>query len=321
MRLIIKYDNKCMQDGIGAQALRLLGLYSISKFFRISYFHSPIVDLIEEFSHGTKEESDLQQLIVRVNTFFNFPSIPGIPPNSKTIKVRQLGLKELLFFRIKSLFSKKTIVLDILLPFGITDRFPFLYKCGVRHLRNRHYHLLQKRHFVVAHIRRGYGYLYSDQRYIRPRNLPFSYFNDCIAHVSKKYFEDSEFRLIVHTDLSPNSLKWKPTQKRVLDGLKEVTGNYNAKEIDIEGIRVEDHLQLPEKCQGEFHYCAEFFDTFLDMCSCEILIQGNSALSYLAGLLNENIVIWPARHGHSKYSTWINSESFGLKIRDDLIRG
>lgn len=61
-----------MQDGIGAQALRLLGLYSISKFFRISYFHSPIVDLIEEFSHGSKEESDLQQLIVRVNTFLTF---------------------------------------------------------------------------------------------------------------------------------------------------------------------------------------------------------------------------------------------------------
>jgi len=321
MKLVITYDNESMQDGIGSQALRILGLYSISKFFRISYLHSPIIEVIEEFSHKAESDSEIRKLVEEASAFFEFPSTPNISSDSKVIHVRQISLRKLFFFRMKSLFSKQQIIIKVLLPFGITDRFPFIYDAGVKFMRAKHKALIQKRNFVVAHMRFGYGYLYSDQRYIRPRNLPFSYFEDLIIFVSRKYFSDNEFRLIVHTDLSPESRKWKPVQKVVLDGFKEVSANSELEEVEIEGIRVEEKISLPEKCKAEFHYCDNLFDTFLDMVSCEILILGNSSFSYLAGLLNENVVIWPSVHGHSKHPRWISSKSCDVENTEELVRG
>ena len=217
MTIYLTYDNETQQDGLGAQALRIVGIFSLAKLFMFKYLHSPIIDVLEEFSHKLESESELNLLIERVNDFFSFPCEKPPKKVDKVIKVRNPGVKVLLRYRLRYLLSKEIVVLKVLLPFGVTDRWPMIYSCAIRYLRKVNRKQLVTRNIVVAHIRWGYGYFYSDQKYIRARHLPFTYFTDILKEISCRYYASSNFSIVVHTDVSPEDTVWKPAQKRVIE--------------------------------------------------------------------------------------------------------
>jgi hypothetical protein len=197
---------------------------------------------------------------------------------------------------------------------------PSIYKKGVEFIHKAHPNLMRTNGNIICHIRSGYGYLYSDQDYIRPKNLPFSYFDDTISLL---YFKrnKSSLPIIVHTDLSKADKYWKPAHPGVLENYRKLSGNKQAREIHIKGVNLEKTLRFPKNSKTEIKYCDDFFNTFLDMSKAEILVMGNSTFSFLAGLINTNMVIWPQIHRHSKYPGWTSSEDLGIKLRDDLLVG
>lgn len=73
MPLLITYDNETMQDGLGSQALRILGVFSIAKVLNIGYQHSPIVSFVEEYAHHLNNDHDETDLLREVNQFFFIP--------------------------------------------------------------------------------------------------------------------------------------------------------------------------------------------------------------------------------------------------------
>lgn len=321
MTLYITYDNETQQDGLGAQALRITGIYAIAKVFGIRYTHSPILKVIEEYSHKLDSHSDLQAMIEKTNKFFAFPD--AAPPKGvpKIIKIRNPGVKQLLSYRLKYLLSKEEITLAVLLPFGVTDRWPILYTQAIRYLRKLNHTQLNSQDFVVAHVRWGYGYFYSDQNYIRPRHLPFSYFTDVLRQVSLRYFKSSSFKIVVHTDLSPKDTTWRPAQQQVMNNYRKLVSQSSKEQINIPGVDISKKVEFPLNSEVTIKYCHEFFETFLDMCTCKILVQGTSAFSYLAGLINSNTVIWPAQHKHKKIPRWISANKFGVSLREEMMIG
>lgn len=317
MPLLITYDNETMQDGLGSQALRLLGIFSIAKVLGIGYQHSPIVSLAEEYSHRLKNDSDETDLLREVNNFFLFPSRIFNPKVNEVLVMREIEFLPLLKLKARYLFSRKVVLLRLLLPFKITDRNPLIYMFGIRYLRRLQSRLLLQNDTTVVHVRRGYGYLYSDPATFRPRHLPYEYYSAALEVVRKKFFKDREFNVIVHTDLSPVDINFRPHKPQTSDWVLQFSGvEAQSNGLDLPGINLEEKVRFPKNSLVEIQYCSEFMQTFLDMCNCRVLIQSKSSLSYLAGLLNRGTVIWPSSHGHAKYPSWINSLKIGLSHQE-----
>jgi hypothetical protein len=55
------------------------------------------------------------------------------------------------------------------------------------------------------------------------------------------------------------------------------------------------------------------------MCNARILVQGKSALSYLAGIINSGLVIHPPRQSMSKLPRWKSAKEFEIELREPLL--
>jgi len=310
--LVLTYDNESLQDGLGSQALRILGIYSIAKVFFIRYQHTPIKEFIEERAHGLTGKRSESRLLNQVNEFFHFPSSTLKSNNFEILTMRNISGKTLLKLKLRHLFTRRIVVLRLLLPFNITDRLPRIYSIGVRHLRRQHRQLLVQKDITVVHVRRGYGYLYSEKSSLRPRHLPFKYYSSVLECVAKKKYGDT-FQVIVHTDLSPTQTKWRPFQKKVGAAIERIQKTKSRSDgFNLPGVNLRETISFPMNAIVRIEYCSDFMKTFLDMCNCTILVQSKSSFSYLAGLVNSGLVIWPSSHGHSKKPGWLDSTELGL---------
>lgn len=317
MPLIITYDNSSMQDGLGSQALRILGIFSIAKALRIKYIHNPIIAFVEEHSHRLNDRNDERRLLREVNDFFSLPSSRKKLKVEEVLTIKTINLTDLIRLKIKCFFSRKTVVLRLLLPFNITDRFPLLYSVGVRHLRRKNQNMLIAKDLSVVHVRRGYGYLYTEKSTLRHRHLPYSYYSAIIRIVSKRIYKDREFELVVHTDISPDNVTWIPFKRETLSAAEKIQGLHAVKSgLNLPGVDLQTRIVFPESASVKIEYCADFMKTFLDMCTCKVLIQSKSSFSYLAGLINPGYIVWPSSHGHSRYPRWKNSKKLGLAELD-----
>ena len=125
--------------------------------------------------------------------------------------------------------------------------------------------------------------------------------------------------LTIHTDLVNKQTIWRPKQQGVLDGFRRNSGQEKSDEIKLEGHDLEREIETPSGYSLEVHYCDPLVKTFLDMCTAEVFIQGRSALSYLAGIINPNKVLWPEVQSHSRLPRWYSSSKIGIRIRDRML--
>lgn len=284
MPLYIQYDSEQLQDGYGAQALRILGLYSLAKAFRLRYIHSPIKKL--DFQGDKSLTPDMRlELTNKLNNLINFNAHNYPIGKVVQINIRNLGFRRLLSARWRSFITGESIVLKVLLPFGITDRLPFLYRIGAKEFYKLNKMLISKwdSHDVVVHIRTGNqpldNLLISDKRF-----LPLSYFvNESNKIYRKIKTARRNCRFVIHTDLDANI----------------------AKNIELAKQIESSFAFLP--ADTEVRFGGNLFNVILDMVTARNLIMSNSALSYFAGILNQNSVIWYRNHGHSKLPGWETS--------------
>jgi hypothetical protein len=316
MAIYLTYDNESLQDGFGAQALRMLGVFSIAKSLKLNYIHSPMKSIVEEFAHSSTN-FEHTNTVNRFNEFFKFPDQNHNVIFHKEFYLRNLSIKQLLRIILKYRFSRKIVLVKILLPFGITDRFPSIYKLGVNYLQCERKKDLDSKNEskIVCHVRLGYGWMYGEQTHVRKRKfLSPIYFSELSSKIIYNYYPSSEVSIIVHSDVSEKDVLWKPQTRETLDGYRELTNDSRIEEILIRGRDLSKEFLPPPSRKIEFIYCGDAFETFLDMCRADVLIMGVSAFSYLAGLLNRNQVFWPSVHGHSKLNHWKVETDVGLKL-------
>jgi hypothetical protein len=321
MTLFITYDNETLQDGLGAQALRITGIYAIAKALGIRYIHSPILAAIEDVSHNLPGDSQNTELVSFFNSFFSFPSTTQDPNGALIIDIRTLSIRELTKVYVRYVFSRKKIILKVLLPMAVLDKCPRLYEISairIRALNERVISAHTKRP-LVAHVRRGYDEKYANTKYTSGRHLPFSYFSDALKTSVKLFRIPKGSVLTIHTDLVNKQTIWRPKQQGVLDGFRRNSGQEKSDGIKLEGYDLEREIETPSGYSLEVHYCDPLVKTFLDMCTAEVFIQGRSALSYLAGIINPNKVLWPEVQSHSRLPRWYSSSKIGVRIRDRML--
>jgi hypothetical protein len=321
MTLFITYDNEALQDGLGAQALRITGIYAMAKAFGLHYIHSPIIAAIEDVSHGMGDGPTNQQLIRFFNTFFNFPSAKKKPTAAQTIEIRSLSLRHLIPIYLKHRFSRRNVLLKVLLPMPILDKLPVLYSISASKLHGINKTLLKNHNSpcLVAHVRRGYDEKYANTKYTTGRHLPFSYFSDALAISVKRFRIPPHSTLVLHTDLLAKTSVWRPNQEGVIEGYRKNSRQQETDSIKLEGTDLSKLVSTPIGYSLDVHYCDSLIKTFLDMCTARVLLQGRSALSYLAGIVNPYQVIWPSTQTHSKLRRWHSSTDLGIELRDRML--
>jgi hypothetical protein len=321
MAIFVTYDNQTLQDGLGAQALRITGIYSIAKAFRLDYLHSPIDQVIEDVGQNPASEGSQENLLNFFNDFFNFPQRRKPKADRTDIYVRDISFRKLLKIILKYKFSKRDTVVHILLPQGILDKVPNIYKFAAHQLRKSNAELTSSSNAkaLVAHVRRGYDEKYADLKYAKNRHLPFSYFSDILSYIYSNNIVPSGSEIHIHTDLLNTPTKWTPKQDGIVEGFSKNSGTVGKTSIDLEAYDLTNEIVFPKGFLPKIHYCDPLVSTFLDMCNARVLVQGKSALSYLAGIVNPGLVIYPPHQSMSKLPGWKSAEDFYIELRDPLL--
>jgi len=313
MTVYITYDNEELTDGLGAQTLRIIGIYAIAKKYRINYLHSPIKETIEEFAHGVSNEDTLVSLMHQMNHLFYLPSSTERVVFDLEIRIRNLGLRSLMNLMVRYKFSRKAVLLRVCLPFGITDRKPSIYKIAIEFIKAKNVEFFsQKRQgSMVLHFRMGHGQIAPVANHVKPKLLPLEYFLNVLEKISSKASILGIEKLIIHTDLSDSERLWKPSPKRLEQNISQgeeiIDGQVRVPKSDVSKM-----FAGVENLNLEVKYCADFFETFKDMVNAEVLIISRSAFSYLAALFNTNLVIYPSGHGHARFGSWTSSDELGV---------
>ena len=222
---------------------------------------------------------------------------------------------------LKQTLSRGDIVIEVLLPQGVVDRMPFIYNFPAKFLRRLNKNLLSA-HFspeIAAHVRRGYDEKYADLKYARNRHLPFSYYSDVLEVLTKKEVAHGSKNLLIHTDLLSTPKIWSPTQQGIVDGFNKNSGLTGKNEISLEGFDLSKEIIIPAGLKADIRYCDPLLNTFLDLCNAKVLIQGKSAFSYLAGIINPNFVIYPPMQSAAKLNNWKSSEDLGVLLKEPLL--
>jgi hypothetical protein len=321
MAIFLTYDNRTLQDGLGAQALRITGIYAIARAFGLQYSHTPIARMIEDVGQNPSVEGNQENILDFFNDFFEFSSKRRPKLGARHIHIRDLSLRKLIKLILKHRFSPNDVVVHVLLPQGVLDKIPSIYKLASRELRRSNAHLVNPSNSkeLVAHVRRGYDEKYADLRYAKSRHLPFSYFTDVLNYICTNKLVPLGSEIHIHTDLLNTPMKWTPKQRGIVEGYSKNSGKTGDASIDLEGYDLCREIVVPPEFSLIIHYCDPLVATFLDMCNARVLVQGKSALSYLASIINSGLVIYPPHQNASKLPSWKSVEDFQIYLKEPLL--
>lgn len=282
--LYVQYDSERITDGFGAQGLRIVGLYTIAKAFKLKYLHQGISEISDrvELTGPEGDEQKYRQVLEKMNEFIAFASHSDLNnlKISRTVSIHNLGLRILFKYIFLSFFRPNQYLLKVCLPFGIVDRFPILYRLSLKDISG----VIPKRKegFIeignVVHIR---GSEHSPDK-SRPQLEP-SYFEEAIF--SGKYPCLPGRGWIIHTDFYQSDFSQTIKSERA-----------NRFVPLFERFRKDEIFEVN-------HY-ASIEKVFSDMVHADSLIMSRSALSYLAGIFCRGVVVYPSNHGHAKLPRW-----------------
>ena len=312
MTLWLKYDNKFLQDGLGAQALRQSVISGIAQYFGCKFIYSQILSPHQHFSSNFNTIQDIQEQSRTVSDFFNFNNEFSFPKKfDKRLKIKDLMPFEFLELLARYKFSRSDVLLEIAFPFYLLHRFPN----SLKHLPGIYQKSMQRRvsvsdYSLVVHLRIGYGNLVTTNGL--PRHLPIQYFLDTLRTVFIRRNISRDSKVIIHTDAPEKSTVFKIISEVTLKELTSQGVTNGNPEVILQPPDLSSIKSLFSEFNLEIKYGADWIETFEDMAEAQILLMARSAYSYLSGIYNPNTVIWPNNHGHSKLKNWISSNDIGV---------
>jgi len=283
--LVLQYNNLGHMDGVGAQALRILGIYGISNRFRIKYVHKEILSCEnrEELTGPDFTQKGYEIILKKVNDLLHLPS-DRLPKClfSLTVGCHQLSRRNLLKYLMLSLVLRPFFVrltINITLPFGVSDYMVNPFAPAAKLIRANI--PLSERNLRPKNVLHYRTVLHSNDD-CRPI-LSSTYYLESLSDFNRKQSKNLT-PLIIHCDIYPDMLQNSQNHPRVKEFL------YFCEEAK--------HLNLKIKP------FAPFFETLYDFVFSETFFMGRSALSYLGAILNSGTVIYPPSHGHPKLPGW-----------------
>lgn len=103
--IYVTYNNKALNDGLGAQAQRILSIYMICKMYGWTYIHSPII---------TNRENIDQNIVRQFNQLIGGTEFPLSPPLGCTVEYQEC-------LNVESLLKKSDIFVYVTFAHNFMD--------------------------------------------------------------------------------------------------------------------------------------------------------------------------------------------------------
>lgn len=326
MTLYLQYDSDVLKDGLGAQALRLVTLRGIATYFKCQYVNSNLeTEFLDYGLVGEDYDSRvLNEVNRRVNEFFTFPQniAHSFESYHRVVNVKDLGSKELIANILRDKFSYRQTLLKVAFPFYVSERFPQVLESLPSEIRERNGQEFSKYEpaELSIHMRMGWGTLITKNS--APRHLPFHYYVDAVMKMLKKGWIGYDSRIVIHTDVPPVDMVWEIKNEATRKELQRVGALSSEDFLTLKGHNIDEVFQNLNFRNIKVNYGADWIQTLIEMSVAKKLIIARSAFSYLAGILNPNLVVWPNNHGHKRLPAWISSEDLEIDAREyDLVIG
>ncbi|TSA47411.1 MAG: hypothetical protein D4R50_03100 [Actinomycetales bacterium] len=305
-KLTLTYDSASAYDGTGAQLQRIFGIYAISKLFRIKYRHTGIKTLLIHALDSFQSDTELYEYLKRVNSEFALPS-SNYSQNEKEViyKINRLTISKLARFVLQSFLRNQNILLEILNPYGIVEKFPKSYF----HVRkyfgsypNRENLLGEKS--IVMHIRGGSGGGVAPGE-SSPRVLPNSYYLGILERIIREFCHESDaIKLVILTDTPKEDIIYRPILSQLELWIKTKDPRLSEGVSTIKG-----------ESFSEFHF--DILDKFTivhggdpivaleRMRTADFLVMSRSSFSYVGAVLNTyGTVFYPPSFWHKPIPEW-----------------
>ena len=278
MGLALTYDNTKLQDGLGSQLQRIYGVYALATNFGFGYVHSGIEKLTAYDYEKMRFVECASAEVHETNALFKLPAIAPAAYD-EIVHVSDITPESLHLLSVTS----KTILVRLLLPYGILDRNPSLYgvvKSVSPFDRPSHDHVE-----VAVHIRRG------ELPFIAPsRLIPNRYYVQILRRVT---YILKALKLKYNISIYTETTRWDA------DAVTSAM---------FEGIPVTLYQNSPALVP------------FRKLAEADIVVLSHSSYSYSAALLNRHGCVIYNPFWHAPLPSWIISTKEGGFDSGALIR-
>jgi hypothetical protein len=297
----LTYANDHHTDGAGAQLQRMYGVYAVSRFLKLPYFHTPLKRIDYQGLIALKANSRSTRLESRYSRIFHIPSELELPEDLIVHDMRDVNPDTIERLQIGAKAIGKFLLIRILYPYPVTDRNPELY----RHVRAvSPFERTRAKVFRLAiHVRRGEQVVFNSQRM-----LPNSYYVSCalkFADCLKKL--DIQFVCEVYTEVLSRKLVVTPLhhgiEKRILSNVV----------LDPKANRLEDFDVIPNLAK---FINGDPIETLRRMATADGLVISRSSYSYVAAILNANCIVVYHPFWHSPLKEWLAADGEGVSEAD-----
>jgi hypothetical protein len=298
MKLVLTYDNTRITDGAGAQLQRIYGIYAIARLLGVSYLHSPLHRVDYQGLSALEANRANPDFHHAFNHLFKIES--DVVPAGELNRVKLLKISPEILCELAAATRKMSsgpILVELALPYGISDRFPNCYEvCKAispfasaddprRALR------------IAIHVRRGELLIVASDRM-----LPNAYYVNVarrVTHVLDALGID--YAIELHTEMPAGDFAVEPNYPGIHSRIE------GPAMIGPEMCRLDEFDVLPDliRCINE-----PAIETLRKLAMADILIMSRSSFSYLGGLLKRN--------GITMYHPfWHRAPSFWIPVRPD----
>ena len=288
-RLALTYDNTALTDGIGAQLHRIYAIYSLSRLLGVSYVHTPIGHVDNQGLRAMQHNARDAAFEAEFNALCQIPSDPLPGQRFRVVKLRNISADIFLQLVVAANApgaGELPLLAQILLPFGITDRFPDGYEICKQispFKRGR-----ERRLRVALHVRRGELLVhYSD------RMLPNSYYISVARKVARVLDAlNVDYCIELHTEVVEGDFTVAPGQ----------LGASSPTTITAAMSRLDEFSVLPNlvHCLNE-----RTADCLRKLATADVLVLSRSSFSYVAAILNRGGVVLHHPFWHPPLSSWL----------------
>lgn len=300
-------------DGFGAQAQRLMGIFSASRKLGFGYIHSEIQQI--ERNPGDPHATPIERAayLHAVNALFELPSATLIKPARRWALGNLCNRNIFLLRQIHRVTKVLGIPVVFELPYSLpwSDAHPNSYRVAANEVRPRIQECDEGGTVRIdVHIRRALAPEFGNSGQAYDRYVSTDWYQEVIG-VVVNFLQEMQrpYEILIHTDI-PRT-RWKVPED-TSPGTLAMWKHHDL--FDKEGYLVNEGEDLQEAFSGfgtvEIAREWDPIDAMKSMVNADVLLICASSLSYVAGLLrDENLTVAP-QFFHTSPTSWqtISSE-------------
>ena len=297
MTVCLSFNNYNSKDGIGAQVIRIIDVYSLSKHFKMGFVNSPILQFDSSPGDNLNTPEEKLNFISELNDFFNLKDHSC----NKTHLVRKLNYSRVFrlpgalssFFILKkflSYFLRRHELLIINNPYSLTLKYPnirshFIQSSRIRTLNSNNDGISR----IHVHIRRGF----ISKNTLSNRFTPTSWYLSILLPIQVALDNlGVKHEFTIHTDVHEGNIQWASSGVsaetmmylqnggNVVDEDSNFTLDYEDFSISLSDLKV---MKIVTELNP--------LESWKLMQEADILVIGKSSFSFVGALLNQTALV------------------------------